>query len=110
MPCDVEFRAFPGSAPIEKQASAAHLRDRSGKRNLIVEIKHVRRIDQRRNEDCARTVAAMIAQHCGTDLRDNRKRDTRSWPRRILVLRQSYERRARGFRVTLSDHPYHFEK
>jgi len=110
MPCDVEIRAIPGSAPIEKQASAAHLRDRSGKRNLIIEIEYVGRIDQRRDKDCARTFAAMIAQHCRPDLRDNRKRGTRSRPRRILVFRQSVERRARGLGIPLADHPYHFEK
>jgi hypothetical protein len=52
----------------------------------------------------------MIAQHCRPDLRDNRKRGTRSRPRRILVFRQSVERRARGLGIALADHPYHFEK
>jgi hypothetical protein len=70
----------------------------------------VRRIDQRRDEDCGWPFAAMISQHGWADTGGDRH--CGAWPRPAgpLVGHQSVQRRTGGFRVLLTDATYHFEK
>ncbi len=107
---DIETCSVARLPPIEKQASPPHLRYFGRKRHLLVEIEHVRGIDERRHQDCRRSAPSVIAQ----DSRSNSSFD-RPWrscvqSRGPFVCGQSFKRLARQSRLPLAHHPYHFEK
>jgi len=69
---NAEFRALARRSPIEQQDAAAHPGNGFGQRNVRIQIEHVRRIDERRDEDHGRAATAAFAQHCPFHLAGDR--------------------------------------
>lgn len=106
----VELCSLARRASVEQQAAPAHSSDGRGQRNILVEVEHVRRVDQRRNEDRRRTASAMISENRRADLCRDRLQGAPPFARRTLIFRQPLKGRTRGLGIAFSDEPYHFEK
>ena len=59
---DAQARALARPSPIEQQHAAAHTGDGLSQGYFRVQIKHVRRIDERWDQDRRRTMSPAIAQ------------------------------------------------
>lgn len=59
---NAELMTIACRSPIQKKRSSAHARHCSGKRHLPVEIQNSWWVDERGNEDCDWSIAAMIPQ------------------------------------------------
>ena len=107
---DIEIAAVARRSPVKEQAPSSYLRDRSGKRHVLVQVQHVRRIDQRRDQNGGRAIATEVVKPRGADTRCNRSRRTRAQPWGPLIFRQAQKCRACRLRIVLPDRSYHFEK
>lgn len=90
---NVQFRSIPGRTPIEQEDAPAHRAHCSSERDILVEVEHGRRVDQRRNEDHGRTGAAMIDQPGRAGRRQRRTIVAGGGAWRRLVERQAAKRR-----------------
>ncbi|GAA3908894.1 hypothetical protein GCM10022276_28970 [Sphingomonas limnosediminicola] len=106
----VEFRPGLGFAPIEQERAPAHARHCTCERDLLIEIEDAGRIDERRNEDGRRSVAAVVAQAGTVNARRFRLCCGTRATRRALISAQPNEGFARDLSVRLAYAPYQFEK
>jgi hypothetical protein len=69
---NAELRALAGRPPIEQEYPPSVLGDGVGKRHFGVQVEHMGRVDQRRDQHHRRANAATIAKRCSADLEMDR--------------------------------------
>ena len=110
MASDIEIKALARRTPVEQQGPPSHPCHSLGERNFIIEIKHMRRIDEGGDEDSRRPITAKIIETCRASLCEHIPPAAQVAPFGAFVGCEAFQRGSCQFRLFFSDTPYQSEK